>query len=39
MIEGGEEAYEEAMKLWKFMEFNGLEEDDMKNDIYPIHEV
>ena len=36
VIEGGEEAYEEAMKRWQFMQDNGLSEEDMINDItYP----
>lgn len=36
VIEGGEEAYEEAMKRWQFMQDNGLGEEDMINDItYP----
>ena len=33
LIEGGEEAYEEAMKRWQFMQDNGLGEEDMINDI------
>ena len=33
VFEGGEEAYEEAMKRWQFMEDNGLGEEDMVNDI------
>ncbi len=36
MIEGGEEAYYGALekyKLWKFMQDNGLGEEDMINDM------
>lgn len=33
VIEGGEEAYEEAMKRWQFMQDNGLDEKNMTNDI------
>ena len=36
LIEGGEEAYQKAMKLWRFMQDNGLGEEDMINYIsYP----
>jgi hypothetical protein len=38
-IEGGEEAYDEALKLWKFMNKNGLVPEDMINDISPMHEI
>jgi hypothetical protein len=35
-FEGGEEAYEEALRKWQFMEDNGLGEEDMIYDItYP----
>ena len=33
VFEDGEEAYEEAMKRWQFMQDNGLGEEDMINDI------
>lgn len=33
MIEGGEEAYYEALRKWQFMKDNGLGENDMINDI------
>ena len=39
VIEGGEEAYNEAMARWKFMETNGLGEEDMINDITYPHEL
>ena len=39
MIEGGEEAYFEALKKWQFMQDNGLGEEDMINDISPMHEI
>jgi len=36
VYEGGEEAYEAAMKRWKFMQDNGLGEEDMINNVtYP----
>jgi hypothetical protein len=39
VIEGGEEAYDKAMKRWQFMQINGLGEEDMINDISPMHEI
>lgn len=39
MIEGGEEAYYEALKRWQFMQDNGLGEEDMINDITMPHEI
>ena len=39
LIEGGEEAYDEAMKRWQFMQDNGLGEEDMINDITLPHEL
>ena len=39
VIDGGEEAYDKAMKRWQFMQINGLGEEDMINDISPMHEI
>ena len=39
MLEGGEEAYEKAMKRWQIMQDNGLGEEDMINDITYPHEL
>jgi len=38
-IDGGEEAYNDAVKRWQFMQDNGLGDEDMKNDITYPHEV
>jgi hypothetical protein len=38
-FEGGEEAYYEALRIWNFMEENGLGEEDMINDITYPHEL
>ena len=39
IIEGGEEVYLEALKKWEFMQDNRLGEEDMINDISPMHEI
>ena len=39
VFEGGEEAYNKAIKRWKFMQDNGLDEEDMINDITYPHEL
>ena len=38
-VEGGEDAYHEALKRYEFMEANGLGEQDMINDITLPHEL
>ena len=39
LIEGGEDAYYEAIRLWDIMKENGLSEEDVINDISPMHEI
>ena len=39
VLEGGEEAYEEAINLWESMQNNGLGDEDMVNDITYPHEI
>jgi len=38
-VEGGEEAYEEALLKYQFMYENGLGEEDMRNDISLPNEI
>ena len=39
LIEGGEEAYYEAIKKWQFMQDNGLGDEDMITDITSSDEI
>lgn len=39
VVKDGEEAYEEAMRLYNLMQENGLGDEDMINDITYPHEL